>query len=77
MKYYKDTYRRFRDYSILAGVFVYALNIIDANVFAHFQDFDVSEDLTASLFPGIIMPVAPQFTNNSGPMVGFNLKLNF
>jgi len=77
MKYYKDTYRRFRDYSILTGVFVYALNIIDANVFAHFQDFDVSDDLSASFSPGVIMPIAPQFSKNSGPMVGFNLKLNF
>ncbi|MDP3453736.1 MAG: DUF5683 domain-containing protein [Bacteroidales bacterium] len=75
MKYYKDTYRRFRDYSVLAGVFVYALNIIDANVFAHLQDFDVSEDLSASISPGLIMPINPGYAINHGPVVGFNLKL--
>lgn len=75
MKYYKDTYRRFRDYSILSGVLVYALNIIDANVFAHFQDFDVSDDISASLSPGAVTPISPYFINNQAPMVGFNLKL--
>ncbi len=77
MKYYKDTYRRYRDYSILTGIVVYALNIIDANVFAHLQDFDISEDLTASFVPGVIMPVNPQLSYNVGPTVGLNLKLTF
>lgn len=77
MKYYKDTYRRFRDYSILAGIAVYVLNIIDANVFAHLQDFDVSEDLSASFAPGIVMPLGPNFAANVGPTVGFRLNLNF
>ncbi len=77
MKYYRDTYRRFRDYSILSGILIYALNIIDANVFAHMQDFDVSEDLSASLSPGITMPLNFNYANNMGPIVGFNLKINF
>ena len=77
MKYYKDTYRRYRDYSILTGIAVYALNIIDANVFAHLQDFDISDDLSASFLPGVIMPVNPQLTYNIGPTVGLNLKLTF
>lgn len=53
MKYYMDAYRRYRDYSILAGILVYALNVIDANVFAHLQDFDVSDDLAASFNGGV------------------------
>ncbi len=77
LKYFKDSYRRYRDYSILAGVLVYALNIIDANVFAHFEDFDVSDDLSASFGPGVIQPLNYQFTNNSNPAIGFQMKLNF
>lgn len=77
MKYYKDTYRRFRDYSILAGIAVYALNIIDANVFAHLQDFDVSDDLSASFTPGIVMPLNPNYAINMNPAVGFHLNVNF
>jgi len=77
MKYYKDSYRRYRDYSILAGLAVYVLNIVDANVFAHLQDFDVSDDLSASFAPGIVMPLNPNFTANINPAVGFRLNLNF
>lgn len=77
MKYYKDTYRRFRDYSILAGIAVYVLNIIDANVFAHLQDFDVSDDLSASFAPGIVIPLNPSYTVNMNPAVGFKLNLSF
>lgn len=77
MKYYKDTYRRFRDYSVLAGIAVYVLNIIDANVFAHLQDFDVSDDLSASFVPGVLMPINPNFAASVSPAVGFRLSLNF
>ncbi|MDD2419506.1 MAG: hypothetical protein EOM16_02760 [Bacteroidia bacterium] len=77
MKYYMDSYRRLRDYSILAGVLVYALNIIDANVFAHLQDFDVSDDLSASFAPGVVMPLNPNFAYNMNPAVGFRLNIKF
>lgn len=77
MKYYKDSYRRFRDYSVLAGIAVYVLNIIDANVFAHLQDFDISEDLSATFVPGVVMPLNPNFTANTNPAIGFRLSLNF
>jgi len=73
----KDTYRRWRDYSILATLGVYVFNIIDANVSAHMQDFDVSEDISASISPGIIAPITPQFFANMPPAVGLNLRLNF
>lgn len=37
-----------KDYSIVAVVLVYMLNIIDANVDAHLQQYNVSEDLSIS-----------------------------
>jgi len=55
-KYYRDVYRRYRDYSILGIVAVYLLNVIDANVFAYMHDFEVSEDLTLQLEPTILSP---------------------
>lgn len=41
----------FRDYSILAFVFVYALQVADAAVEAHFVHFDISRDLSLSIRP--------------------------
>ncbi len=42
----KKIYRQNLDYSVLAAVAFYTLNILDAAVFSHLQDFDVSEDLS-------------------------------
>lgn len=79
IKWYRDQYRRFRDYSIIATVLVYALNIIDANVFAHFSTFDISDDITFNVEPAMIQPVVPQtssFAYNS-QQVGFQMNLKF
>ncbi|NLA15942.1 MAG: hypothetical protein GX877_05325 [Bacteroidales bacterium] len=75
LKWYRDTFRRFRDYSILATVLVYALNIIDANVFAHFQDFDISDDLTLRIEPGFIHHVA--YSGTLPQVAGIHMKLTF
>lgn len=77
LKYYRDTYRRYRDYSILAGVIVYALNVIDANVFAHLQEFDMSDDITATVTPAIIEPLDYRFTKNTAPSLGLSLNIRF
>lgn len=77
LKYFKDSYRRYRDYSILCGVLVYALNVIDANVFAHLQDFDISEDLSASFSPALIMPVYCSNVSNFNPSVGMRMNIKF
>lgn len=77
IKYYRDSYRRMRDYSILAGVVVYALNVIDANVFAHLKDFDISDDLSASFSPAFIEPIDKRFTNNINPALGLSINFTF
>lgn len=46
-----DTYRRWRDLSYIAFGLVYMLNVIDANVDAHFVRFDVSPELSLSAGP--------------------------
>ena len=77
-KVYRDLYRRYRDYSIVASVVVYALNIIDANVFAHMSDFNVNDDLSFNVKPAIIEPVDSRFyASNSHYSYGFQMNLTF
>ncbi len=47
-------YRRNLEISYIAGGFIYLLGILDAVVDAHLMDFDVSEDLSINVQPGII-----------------------
>ncbi len=82
---YRDTYRRYRDYSILAAILVYALNVIDANVFAYMADFDVSDNIASlEVQPALIQPLTPQYTwydTSSSPFatpaLGVNLQFTF
>ena len=55
-KWYRDVYRRYRDYSIVATALVYFLQVIDANVFAYMHDFEVTDDISMNLEPTIIAP---------------------
>jgi len=47
----QTTYRRDLDLSVLLATGIYAINIIDALVFAHLYDFDVSDDLALRVQP--------------------------
>ena len=47
----QNAYRRFRDYSIVATIVVYALSLVDAYVDASLFDFDISPDLTMNVSP--------------------------
>ena len=53
LKNRQSTYRRYRDYSILAAVVVYALSLIDAFVDAQLFDYDITPDLTLNVEPQI------------------------
>lgn len=53
LKNQQNTYRRYRDYSILATVLVYALSLVDAYVDAQLFDFDISPDLSLNVEPQI------------------------
>jgi hypothetical protein len=77
LKRYRDKYRRDRDYAVLYLSLFYVLNIIDANVFAHLSDFDVSENLAFNLTP-TIMPETMYFGGSSSfPAMGLTLSFNF
>ena len=73
-KYYRDVYRRYRDYSILAIVVSYVLQVIDANVFAYMQGFEVSDDISLKLEPSI-QPMG--MYASAPPAVGLSLGLRF
>lgn len=80
-KWYRDVYRRYRDYSIVATVAFYLLQVIDANVFAYMHDFEVDDDITIDFEPALIAPNSVYALNvpASGAQnaVGLRLGINF
>ncbi len=65
-----DNYRRYRDLSVLALLAWHGLTIIDANVDAHFFNWDVSEDLSLKIRPQAF------WVGTIKPGVGISLTLN-
>lgn len=65
-KWYRDVYRRYRDYSIVATVLVYLLQVIDANVFAYMHDFEVTDDISMNIEPAVISPYN-EYAMHTGP----------
>lgn len=64
-----DLFRRNRDFSmILAGAW-YLLNIVEAHVDAHLQEFDVNEDIS--------MRIGPAGNNNGTMFAGVGLTITF
>jgi hypothetical protein len=51
VKYIRDVYRQYVDYSVIGFAAAYLYNIIDAIVFAHLYKFDVSNDLSWRIGP--------------------------
>ncbi len=60
LKNQQSIYRRYRDYSILAAVVVYALSLIDAYVDAQLFDYDISPDLSLRIDPQIYYDLQQQ-----------------
>lgn len=70
-KYYRDVFRRYRDYSVVALVGFYVLQIIDANVFAFMHNFELSDDLSVSVAPAVIAPDNYYATSAGSPRTSF------
>lgn len=51
LQVYRNAFRRDRDYSALYFIIVWGLNIVDATVFGHLKDFNVSDDLSLKVHP--------------------------
>lgn len=67
----QDIFRTYLDYSIVAGVAIYGLNIIDAVVDAHLYNFNINDDLSMNVYPALFN------TTNNKTASGFTLQLNF
>ena len=75
--YYRNLYRRYRDYSILAMALVYLLQVIDANVFSYMHDFEIVDDMASvSVRPTVIAPDM-QLALNPAPAFGVSFGLTF
>ena len=70
--YYRDIFRRYRDYSILSIALFYVVQVVDANVFAYMQDFEIDDDITLRMSPAVITPDYAQV-----PAMGLGLTLRF
>jgi len=70
----ENTFRRWRDLSIILTVGVYAYNILDAYVDAHLFYFDISDDLSMQLQPSLQNGMA---FFGSSVVPSLQLSLNF
>lgn len=66
---YRNAYRRDRDYSVLFFLLAWGFQVLDATVFAHLKDFDVSNNLSMQMRPQL-----DPITRNTGITLSFQLK---
>lgn len=69
IQYYRNYFRKSRDYSVLYFLLAWGLNVADATVFAHLKGFDVSDDLSLNVRPSL----SPSLNNTQ---LGFNFSLS-
>lgn len=77
--YYRNIYRRYRDYALLAVAAVYLLQVMDANVFSFMHNFEVNDDLSMGMSPTVILPDY-QLAYSGAPSMGtaaVGLRLGF
>lgn len=72
--YYRNMYRRYRDYSVLTIAAGYLLQAIDANVFSYMYNFEVKDDLHLSLEPTVFPAEALYSQNSPVPTAGFGFR---
>ena len=75
--YYRNVYRRYRDYSVVALAGFYLLQVIDANVFAYMQDFEVNDDISLNLTPAILPPDNAYAFGGGTAAFGMRIGLRF
>lgn len=73
----KDRYRRWRDLSFFCMLGVYALSIVDAYVDASLSQFDISDDLSLHVEPGIVSNSSRHANPMTSTGIGVNCSLNF
>jgi Family of unknown function (DUF5683) len=68
LRTYRDEFRQNIDYSVLAFLIFWGLNIVDATVDAHLKSFDISPDISMKVRPSL-NPM------NNGPGLSFIFSL--
>lgn len=76
-QYYRNLFRRYRDYSVLAIAASYLLQVIDANVFSYMRDFDLSDDIALDVSPAVITTDRAYAFNPSSNGFGLRLGITF
>ena len=51
LAYYRNAFRKDRDYCVLYFLLAWGLNVADATVFGHLKEFDVSDNLSLRISP--------------------------
>lgn len=69
LQFYRNEFKRNKDYSLLYFIILWGVNVADATVFGHLKEFDVSDDLTMRVRPSF-----NPFTNKPAIGVVFNFK---
>ncbi|CAN5194814.1 hypothetical protein BH11BAC6_BH11BAC6_15640 [soil metagenome] len=69
LQYYRNSFRKDRDYSVLFFLLAWGVNVVDATVFGHLKEFDVSDDLSMH-----IKPTYDFSLKTTGMSVAFNFK---
>ena len=67
----QDIFRKYLDYSVVAGVAIYGLNIVDAVVDAHLYNFNISDDLSLNIHPTLFN------INSITTVTGVSFQLKF
>ncbi|MFY0599023.1 MAG: hypothetical protein JXR03_05090 [Cyclobacteriaceae bacterium] len=67
----RDVFRRNRDFLIILTSAFYLLNIADAHISAHLNEFDINENLSMTIYPSINSTLLISRT------AGFSVSLNF
>ncbi len=69
LQHYRNQFRKDKDYSILWFLILWGVNVLDATVFGHLKNFDVSDDLSVQ-----VKPVYNPVINKPGISLVFNFK---
>ncbi len=67
-----DNYRRYRDLNVILTVLMYTLNVVDAYVDAHLMTFDISDNLSMSVYPNLQLA-----TRKERPAMGLTFSFTF
>lgn len=75
--YYRNVYRRYRDYAVLAIAALYLLQVVDANVFSYMHGFEVDDNISFKLEPTVLAPEMQLASLGPNPALGLRLGISF